>query len=139
MIQRAGTELSRKAAAGTDGRTDADGRARKPRRDVLFRDQEAHADREEKRRRAAEQCASGAEGSSPTSAGRRPPCTGMVPKADDLLVRGLCHTDDVARRAAARLQAAVPPETKAEPEHDRDQEPGNPRLGPSSAADDRTR
>ena len=41
-------------AAGTQGRTDADDRARQPDDDALFREQEARADAEDKRRRAAE-------------------------------------------------------------------------------------
>lgn len=98
--------------------------------DVLFREQEARADAEDKRRRAAERKA------------RRPVCKRCgrkftdqrweettahrtAWKAGDVSVCGTCHADDVARKEAAaeadRLQAAAPPE----PEDDHVQEPGN--------------
>ncbi|MFD8252939.1 replication-relaxation family protein [Streptomyces werraensis] len=96
--------------------------------DALFRDQEARADAEDKRRRAAEREA------------QRPVCkrcgrkftdqrweettTRTAWKAGDLSLCSDCHADDVARKEAAaeaaRIQAATPPEP--EPEHD--QEPG---------------
>ncbi|MFL0395191.1 hypothetical protein ACH0CM_21015 [Streptomyces albus] len=95
--------------------------------DALYRAQEARADAEDKRRRAAQREA------------QRPVCkrcgrkftdqrweeTTMhrtAWKAGDLSVCGDCHADDVARKEAAaeaaRLQAAAPSEP--EPEHDRD-------------------
>ncbi|MGI5484805.1 hypothetical protein [Streptomyces lavendofoliae] len=96
--------------------------------DARFRDQEARADAEDKRRRAAEREA------------QRPLCkrcggkftderweettARTAWKVGDLSVCGPCHADDVARKEAAaeaaRIQAATPPEP--EPEHD--QEPG---------------
>ncbi|TVL87436.1 hypothetical protein CD790_33410 [Streptomyces sp. SAJ15] len=100
--------------------------------DALFREQEARADAEDKRRRAAEREA------------QRPVCKRCGRKftderweeitmhrtawqAGDLSVCGPCHTDDVARQEAAaeaaRRQAAAP-----EPEAD-GQEPGKPRRG----------
>jgi hypothetical protein len=98
--------------------------------DTLFREQEARADAEDKRRRAAEREA------------RRPVCKRCGRKftdqrweettahrtawsAGDVSVCGSCHADDVAAQEAAaeaaRLQAATPPE----PEDD--QEPGRGR------------
>ncbi|EYT77947.1 hypothetical protein CF54_40060 [Streptomyces sp. Tu 6176] len=93
---------------------------------ALFRDQEARADAEEKRRRAAEREA------------RRPVCKRCGRRftdqrweettahrtawnAGDVSVCGTCHADDVAREEAARLQAVAPPR----PEND--QEPGRGR------------
>lgn len=94
---------------------------------ALYRAQEARAEAEDKRRRAAQREA------------QRPVCkrcgrkftdqrweeTTMhrtAWKAGDLSVCGDCHADDVARKEAAaeaaRLQAAAPSEP--EPEHDRD-------------------
>jgi hypothetical protein len=96
--------------------------------DVLFRDQEARADEEEERRRAAEREA------------QRPVCKRCGRKftdqrweettahrtawnAGDVSVCGTCHADDVAREKAAaeaaRLQAAAPPEDDQEPDRGR--------------------
>jgi hypothetical protein len=97
--------------------------------DALFRDQEARADAEEERRRAAEREA------------QRPVCKRCGRKftdqrweettahrtawnAGNLSVCDTCHADDIAREEAAaeatRLQVATPPE----PTDAHDQEPG---------------
>ncbi|MDT0433300.1 MULTISPECIES: hypothetical protein [Streptomyces] len=103
------------AATQTRRRAGADG-------DVLYRDQEARTEAEDKRRCAAEREA------------QRPVCSRCgreftdehweeitvqraVVRAGDTSVCGPCHTEDVARKEAAaeaaRLQAIAPPE----PEH----------------------
>ncbi|MFF8104415.1 hypothetical protein ACF07S_32770 [Streptomyces sp. NPDC016640] len=97
--------------------------------DALFREQEARADAEDKRRRAAER---GTERPVCKRCGRKftdqrweeTTAHRTAWKAGDVSVCGDCHASDVAREEAAaeaaRPQAAMPPE----PEHDHDQEPG---------------
>ncbi|MFJ4767497.1 hypothetical protein ACIP88_00040 [Streptomyces uncialis] len=96
--------------------------------DILYRDQEARAATEDKRRRAAEREA------------ERPVCNRCGAKftderweettarggawtAGDRSVCGTCHTDDVAREEAAaeaaRLHAAAPPHAEDDPGPDR--------------------
>ncbi|MFD5099850.1 hypothetical protein [Streptomyces albidochromogenes] len=92
--------------------------------EVLYRDQAACAVAQEERRKAAEREA------------RRPVCKRCGQKftdqrweettagggawtAGDAAVCGNCRADDVARKEAARLQAAAPPEDDQEPDRGR--------------------